>query len=206
MDIIDGVFGEAEFRAMPDAMMVSLGKLLDDKLSMRIKEYMNKPDSDKQLCERIQNLIGNKLELCTFHTIVLEKGLVDLVAKLALPTLVDSDVDLDNLEEQLTWLQEHKSSLKSIIEPRNTNDFNEFMEHVKELEKNIMPSQREYGNLPARVKANKQSFCAANEKARATRIGLLVSHSQTWEIALSGAKFLKYCKSRGIDGWLRREF
>lgn len=206
MDIISGIFGEAEFRVMPDEMINCLGRLLDDKLAVRIKTYLLNPQADQEIVERIKSLIGDKIERCTFHEDVLQRGLVDLVSKLSVPTLAYTEVDLPFLETELSWLKQNKDKLKSYIEPRKRDDFQEFLYHIRELQRNMIGKPKEYTNLVDRVMANKNSFCAANEKPRPTRIGTIVSQSQNWEIGLNGVRFLLYCQRNSIEDWLRREF
>lgn len=206
MDVISGIFGEAEFRAMPDEMIVCLGRLLDDKLATRIKNYLTAPQADKELVGRIKTLIGDKIEKCTFHVDVLQRGSVELISKLSVPTLAYREVDLNFLDTELSWLKQNKDKLKSYIEPRKREDFQEFIYHLKELQKAMIGKPKEYSNLLERVTANKNAFCAANEKPRPTRIGTIVSQSQNWEVGLNGVKFLIYCQNNNVEDWLRREF
>lgn len=206
MYVIHGVFGEKEFAMMSDKTILLLGKLLDDKVASVLLKYMENPEADKAIVERIDNLIGDKVRKYTFHLKVLEAGVIDTVRKLSLQTLAYSEEDWDMLEEQLTFLEENKGSLRGSIEPRESKDFKDFLAEIKQLSKDMMGMPKDYNNLPQRVQANKDFFCSSHERSRSTRVGLALTKSTDWEIALKGIRYLKLCKKAGVSDWLRREF
>lgn len=206
MDVIPGIFGEKEFAMMSDDMICTLGLLLDDKVSLVLLNYMENPEADPAIVEHINRLIGDKIAKCTFHLKVIESGVIDTVRSLSFQNLAYGDVDYDAIEKQLSFLEENKSKLKSYIEPRETKDFAEFLKCVQELSKNMVGKPKDYDNLPARVKANKEFFCSSHERSRATKVGIAISKATEWEIELNGARYLQYCNKQGISGWTRREF
>ena len=105
MDVIQGIFGEKEMKVMSDEGIILLGKLLDDKVATVLLEYLNNPEANPEIVNRINTLIGDKIAKCTFHVKVLESGAVDTIRKLSLPTLAYGDEDYAALEEQLTFLK-----------------------------------------------------------------------------------------------------
>ena len=206
MDVIPGIFGEKEFAAMDDNTIRVLGTLLDDKVALVLKNYLDNPEADKEIVDRVSLLIGDKIAKCTFHMEVIDSGVIDLLKSLSYQSLAYGDLNYDYIIQQLEFLEENKHKLKGYIEPRESKNFAEFLKCMKDLSTTMIGKPKDYDNLTARVKANKEFFCSAHERNRPTRIGIAISKTNEWEIELQGARYLKYCNENNITGWMRREF
>ena len=204
IDVLKGIMGEAELLYMSDEAILNLGKLLDDQLAKRLQNYLDNPDAFDDTKNRVQSLIGDKIKMALFHEVVKERGLIEIVSRLNLDTLPYADIDIDQTVEELTWLKENKKYLKASIVPRRKEDFESFLRSVSSL--NIPDNIPHYSNLIKRIKANSEMFYSRYERNRATRMGVLIAMSDTWEIALEGLKYLRYCRQKGLVGYLPKEF
>lgn len=204
MDVLKNILSEADVMYMSDATLISLGKLVDDKLAKRLKKYLDDSEGYYGVKNRIKELIGATIETALFHEVALERGIVDLVSKINLETLAFASIDIDKYIEELIWLKEHKSFIKSYIEPRRKTDFDDFVRGLRELE--VPDEVPHYKDVVKRVTANSMVFYSRNERPRATRIGILITMSDTWEMALKGLQYLQFCNKKGIIGYLCKEF
>ena len=206
MDVIPGILGEKEFAFMDDETLKSLGPLVDDKMATILKKYLSDPQADKSIVQRIVTLIGDDIEKHSFHLQVINSGVINNIRTLAITALACSQINLDEFEEQLQFLEDNKGKMRAYIEPRSKKDFEAFFKHITELNKSMCGLPRDYTNLPERVMANRDFFYSTKEKRRQTRLGMVINKSTDCAMALSGIKFIKYCNQKEVPDWLRREF
>lgn len=206
MDVIPGVLGEKEFTFMDDETLKSLGPLVDDKMATILKRYMADPQADQGVVQRILNCIGDDIDKHSFHLQVADSGVINNIRTLTITTLAYSQLDLDEFEQQLQFLEDNKNKMHAYIEPRSKKDFEVFLKNITNLNKAMCGLPRDYTNLPERVLANKDFFYSPREKSRPTRLGMIINKSKDCSMALSGIKFIKYCNKKEVPDWMRREF
>lgn len=206
MDVIPGVLGEKEFTFMNDDTLKSLGPLVDDKMATILEKYMADPNADQGVVNRIRYCIGDDIEKHSFHFQVIDSGVVNNIRTLNITTLAYSQIDLDEFEKQLQFLEDNKNKMYAYIEPRSKKDFEVFLKNITELNKSMSGLPRDYTNLPERVMANKDFFYSPREKSRPTRLGMIINRSRDCSMALAGIKFIKYCNTKEVPDWMRREF
>lgn len=208
MDIFPKLLSDKDFMYFTEGDYYALGKVLDEVTASYLLGYINHESADSKVKEDIQTYLGTTISSLTFHVKLKESGLVDLVRNLSPESLAVTDVDLDNLIDRLSFLEENVDKIRTIIPARNAKDYQEFYACMS----GVVARMALEGNCPTypdvleRIKANKFLFYTTGEKDHPTGVGIINSKRRQWTIALNGARWLKYCKENGVDTVARRKF
>ena len=209
MDIFPRMLGETEFRNFTAEDYAALAGVLDDVTAKYICDYCSNPNADAALVETIQNHLQATLTAFTFHLELKSNGIIDLVKSLAPESLpYATDMNLDELIEKLSYLEEHQNDIKATIPARNRQSYALFKSCISEVimrerMKGITPT---YPDIEKRIDANKFLFYQSGEKEHTTGVGVLNSKKRQWTLVLNGAKWLKYCKEHNLPYDLRSAF
>lgn len=185
MNIIGNVLDEQFFVEASDTCLKRLAPLIDDALAVRLKEYLKKVPAGVA-SDRIQEHLLEAIKLNTFHLELLEKNYVKDVKRLMLPTILDRKTDLDELLEELLFLQNNMPYIINYCKVRNEEDYEEFYESLP-------------ANYTTVVEQNKIMFYSRNERERRTGVGVIRDKRHMIDIAIKGIEYRKYMTSIGAD-------
>lgn len=208
MDILPKILGEKEFKHFTKSDYAALSSVLDDVTARYLQDYCANPNADKEVVTAIEENLSGSITSLTFHLELKKRGLIDLVQGLAPESLVYADVNLDELIEKLSYLEEHQGDIKSTIPGRCKDDFRRFEAAVSGVISRIYASGSTptYPDIMERLSANKFLFYQTGEKEHTTGVGILNSKKRQWTLALNGAKWLKYCNERNLTHDMRSVF
>lgn len=208
MDIFPQLIGEKEFRYLTPDDYGAIDGILDEVTAGYLLTYINHPAAENTIKSDIVRYLKPSIDSLTFHTKLKDEGYVDLVKNLNPESLAISDVDLDNLITKLSFLEENASKIKSTIPARTSQAYKDFYAAMSGVSTRMKISGIEltYPDMLDRIAANKFLFYTTGEKDHPTGVGILNSKRRQWTIALKGAKWLKYCKSRNISVAERSKF
>lgn len=185
MNIIGNVLDEQFFVEASDTCLERLALLVDDALAKRLKDYLKKVPSGVA-ADRIQEHLFEAIKLNTFHLELLEMNYVKNVKRLMLPTLLDRRTDLDEILEELLFLQHNMPYIVNYCKVRNEEDYDEFYESLPSDYKEV-------------VEQNKIMFYSRNERERRTGVGIIRDKRHVIDIAIKGIEYRKYMTSIGVD-------
>lgn len=208
MDIFPKLLGETEFRNFTESDYAALANVLDDVTANYIVKYMKSVGADESIVADIDKYLGQKLHALTFHIELKNSGVLDLVNGLSPESLAVSQVNLDELIERLSFLEENQDSIRSTIPGRTSRDCAAFESAVSRVVSRIVTEggTPTYPDIPKRMAANKFLFYSPGEKEHYTGVGVLNSKKRQWTLALNGARWLKYCSDNNIPFEKRSAF
>lgn len=208
MDIFPQMLGETEFRYFTESDYEALSGVLDDVTANYIVKYMQSPDADSSIVAAIQQNLGDRLHALTFHIELKNSGILDLVNGLSPESLAISTVDLNELINRLSFLEENQNSIRSSIPGRTSKDYAKFESAISMVVHRIVMAgdTPTYPDILKRVMANKFLFYVPGEKEHYTGVGVLNSKKRQWTLALNGARWLKYCSDNNIPFEKRSAF
>lgn len=208
MDIFPELLGENEFRCFTSEDYNALKDVLNDVLAKCIKDYIDNPSADKELVSVMQEHLGPTIECMTMHLVLNEKGITELVRGLVPENLPSMNIDLDNLIEQLSFLESNSAKLMTSIPKRTRDSWDTFFNRMKALQsrmsmQGIKPT---YQDFVDRIKANQFVFYVPNAKSYSTGSQTINMKRRQWIISLRGAEYMKYCNEKNIPYHERRMF
>jgi len=208
MDIFPKLLGETEFRNFTENDYAALANVLDDVTANYILAYKSKENADPAIVADIDQYLGEKIRALTFHLELKNSGVLDLVNGLSPESLAMSQVDLDDLIERLSFLEENQDSIRSTIPGRNSADCSRFIGAVSSTVARIVMSggTPTYPDIPRRLEANRFLFYSPGEKEHYTGVGILNSKKRQWTLTLNGARWLKYCSEHNVPFEKRSAF
>lgn len=208
MDIFPQLLGEAEFRHFTPDDYGDLNAVLDEITAGYLLSYLENPAGDAEIKDKMNQYLRNAIDSLTFHTKLKEAGLVDLVKNLSPESLAMSNVDLVKLVEQLSFLEQNSDKIKTTIPARSSKAYHNFYDAMGRVVTRMMLSgtQTTYPDIMDRIEANKFLFYQTGEKDHPTGVGILNSKRRQWVVALNGARWLLYCKDKGITAAERSKF
>lgn len=208
MDVFPELLGELEFKFFSPETYEALKGVLDDTLSKDIKDYMENPEADPEVVDCMEQFLGPTLTSMTMHFVLQEKGIIDLIHGLVPETLPSTKVDLDDLIEKLSFLEQNSDKLMTSIPKRNRAAWETFLNSMH----GVVSRMREagvnttYSNLIARLEANKGVFYVPNGTSHGTKCSAVSMRRRQWLLSLRGAEFMQYCNEHGVNYKDRRRF
>lgn len=208
MDVFPEVLGEKEFSYFPSTTYYHLSNVLNDSLAKQLKAYMANPDANQAVVSHIKENLGDTIESLTMHFTLQEKGIPELIQKLTPDTLLTSGIDLDEVIEKLTFLEDNYSKVLTSIPSRTKDQWLNFRRDVNEALGHIYGcgEQPTYPNIMERLDANSFMFYTPNEKPHGTKVSIINLKKRQWMLALKGARYAKRCDAEGIPYLDRRKF
>lgn len=200
MDIFPNLLGETEFKNFTESEYAALAEVLDDVTANYIVKYKTDPAADATIVSDINKYLGEKLHAMTFHLELKENGILDLVNSLSPESLAISQVDLDELIERLSYLEQNQDSIRSTLPGRSSQDCAVFESAVRRTIDRIKAAggTPTYPDIPKRIAANRFLFYTPGEKEHYTGVGILNSRKRQWTLTLNGARWLKYCADHNV--------
>lgn len=208
MDVFPSLIGETEFSYFSPADYLALRGILNDVLAKDIRDYMNNPAANPAVVENIKKHLGPVIESLTMHFTMQENGTLDLVKSLVPETLPSSNMDLDKLIEQLTFLEENADKLMTTIPGRKRAEYERFLGMLSGVVHRMGQDgvSTTYPGLLARIEANSFVFYTPNEKSHNTGSQVISLRKRQWITTLRGAQFMKRCNEENISYPDRRKF
>lgn len=200
--------GEAEFRFFTEDDYCSLRKVLDEVISGYILTYLQSPAGDDEVKSEISKNLLTSLESLTFHTVLKERGLVELVRNLSPEGMPGMTSGLDEIIEKLSFLEENSSKIRTTIPGRKSADAADFLYHMTAVNARmrsagVVPTYPDWVN---RLSENRFLFYQTGEHDLKTGVGILNRNRRQWTIALNGARWLKFCNDNAISVTERGRF
>lgn len=208
MDVIMGLIGEKECSYFTPTDYNKLRGVLNAELSRDIKEYLSNPGANPSVVEAINLYLGDALEILTFHFTLQEKGIPELLQTVMPQHLTTSGVDLDEVLEKLTFLEQNESKLLTAIPARTKEDWESFLSAMRGVESRIVAAgdKPTYANWGKRLQSNSFAFYTPREKPVDTGNRLFAIRKRQWVTTLRGAQYIKRCEQEGIPYHERRSF
>lgn len=208
MDVFPALLGENELRFFTDEDFVNLGRVLNDSLAQYIKDYIYNDSADPEVVKTIVEKLGPTIESLTFHYVIKDLGIVDLISKIIPETLLSSDINLTKIRSDLTFLESHMDQLRIHIQPRTKDDYKDFLGTISK----VLARQRAagvtptYPNIRQRIETNSYVFYIPSAKPTSTGCSIVNSRYRSWIACLRGLEYNDYCNDNGIDYFKRRVF
>ena len=194
----------------------ALSTVLDDVLANYIKQYMANPAADSNVVKLLEENIGDIIKRLTFHLDLEQRGIVELVKGLT-PASLSTGIDLHEVVEKLSYLENNFDSIITYIPVRKKNDFFHFASAMHaalmRMEKDYKEHNRVFDSIyeKAMIGVNNLEnhqfiFVAPHEKSRPNGLSPLVSRKRMWVMSLRGAEFQLECNAHSIPIHIRRNF
>lgn len=182
--------------------------MLNDLLSGYLKKYVENPDADEYVVDCINNFLGPTIESLTFHIVLKEKGITDMVAHLSPEALIGSDIDYAEIISKLTFLEENVNKLRMSVPVRTREDWETFHSAMAGVcgRMRAEGQQPTYPDFMDRLDSNKFVFYKPNEKAHSTGSNVISSKRRQWTMCLRGSEFITHCEQNNIQVLKRRVF
>lgn len=195
MDPIKDVLDEAFFLQASPECLLAFSKLIDDGVATLLQRYLETVDVDHPVAQVINNYLGEAMRTATFHLVIKERKLHDLVAKLNLESVADMQVGRAEMRKQLEYLQDNFPYIRARIEPPTKEDFVHFQK----------TAPNGYDRI---IAANSLMFYQPRATARMTGVGNILRRWSECEIALKGLQYRDYCDTKGFvhGSFLVKEF
>ena len=208
MDVIPELIEEAIFAEFTPADFENLSKVMSETLAQEMRDYINNPAADSYVVDKIQTFLGDTINVFVLDSIMEERGIYALVNSLVPQNLSSSNVDLDNLIKELSFLEENAAKLMLKLPTRSKADWEKFYRSLSDtiarLKAKGVKLERE--NTLSIVDANRFVFYIPNAKGVFTNAGVVSSKKRQWVLSLRGAQYIKYCNEHNIPYLNRRSF
>lgn len=208
MDIIPSFLSDADIEYMDDSLILALGGVCNHIISAYIKSYMDNPEADKAVAERLKSLIGSTVTKNTFYREVIDNGTRDIINSFSLEAIAEQDLDLGMIYESIQYINKNKEKIIAQVDPRTKEEYTKFLEEAEKFDKKTgsFVSALQYPYLSKRIKANKRIFYSPNESATPTRMKAIINKYSELEIADKGIQYINYCREHGVSGYIKVEF
>lgn len=232
IELFKNIFSEGEILCMDDEFLELLRRLLDDKMSVRFLQFLERFEQS-EIPKQANDPIARTLVLRvakmkevllptakqnTFHLEVTERNIFEFIGRLHIDTALLVITDRKGTIETLEWLLGNRNNWLGYIPIRQKEDYEMFFQKCYEMEYATRSTQMDlenlgigvsierYDNLTERIKANKEFFFSNNERKRSTRMTNIMSMADTLEVILHGLKYQELCNQREIPKIVRRSF
>ena len=208
MDIFPSLLGEAEFELFTEQDYLALSGVLNDTLAKYIKEYLENPAAKPEVVAAIQKNIGPLINSLTFHYVLFDKGIIDLISKLSPENLVNSSADFEDIKEKLKFLEDNIGNLRVTISARPKSAYQSFITSVKGVldRQKLSGITPTYPDILARIEGNKFAFYVPNDKGHPTGTQVVNSRRRVWMMCLRGLEYKEYCDNHNVNYIKRRLF
>lgn len=201
MVILDGIFGENEFRYFNDELTNALTPLIDAEVSHLLYKYMTKPEADPELVARakaawwdkvihIEN--NNKLMSPEIQNVLRSAASVDIYV-LSVPEaeqLLATTESIEDITKECTLY----------IAPRSKEDFEHFMSLYKALILSGKITEPTYPNMLPLVIANSVILYRPHEQEIQLPAAYASRIKTYWYSVHQGLQWRKYCSEHKLVG------
>lgn len=208
MIILEDFLDEAEVLDMPDDTLVAFVKTFGEDLYQALAEYMDSPEANPEVLNKLQDTVGDIVVRNTFHNQVNDKGLKATIYNCRLKVLPDMiyshRIDADELIQDLTWLDGNTGNLFATLPVRTKTMFEYAQAKIIEYERN--PDYAHVNSISENMTKWKNIlFLPKRKNAKATGMRNLSMNKNRWRMQLKAAEYLKYCVEHGISQNVARE-
>ena len=208
MDVIKGFLSEQEVLDMPVQTLVAFSKTFSVNMKKYVSEYIDSPEANKDVVDKLSVTIGDDVAISTFHYIVHGKGIPKLLYETRLTNLAqlvqDNEIDLHEYIDTLNWLTENESKIKPEIAPRNKDNYAVALSAIKEFmtDKTV---HHDHNIAELMVTYKDSLFCPKREKAHSTGMAKLVDNKKDRKLQLKAAEYHLCCQENNISPNIARE-
>lgn len=208
MDIIQDILSESEALNMPMDTLSAFVRLFNVNMNQKVEEYMNTPDADPDVVEKLNMCVGDLVTESTFHLKVKDRDTKALLMKnnmRDLPVLVYThEVNVDDFIAELKWLSDNEDRLRSTLPTRTGDMYKDALKAITDFQKN--KSYDHPHDLVHIMKMYRSTlFCPPHAKPQSTGMRSLSLNKNRWKMQLRAAEYLKYCMENGISPDIARE-
>lgn len=208
MDVLPELLEEKVFAEFTAADYETFARVINDSIAQDLKDYLKKPEADPFVVDNINNFLGSIIESFTLHFVIKERGILDLVQGLVPEQLAGSTVNLDDLIEKLSFVEQNSPKLMMKMPTRSHDDWDAFYSMIKNVcgrlaAKGVTLDRPDTVDI---IQANKFVFYVPNAKAVSTGTGVISGKHNQWIISLRGAEYIRYCNENNIPYLKRRAF
>lgn len=208
MDIIPDILSEIEVLGMSQECLEALLQIFNTPACDSMVRYLENPEADKEVVDKLMDSVGDELLHRTFHLRVRDKGIQHMLYEnniSALPMAAyRGEINLDDFIAELQWLDDHSKSIRATIPGRTKDMYDQAYKLIQAFQKDTTKFHDH--QLPALLHMYKNTlFCPLREKPINTGMRNLSVNKQRWHIQLRAALYLKYCIDNNIPYEVARE-
>lgn len=207
IEIIPGVLYDSDFRFFDEQTYSAMYYVLDDVLCNHLATYTENPNADAAIVENINKYYGKIIQSYQLPRKLKEMGILDLVYNLTPQSLLNLDIDIDNVIEKIGYLYDKSKDIVVTYGVRKREHYDNLCAALTAVARR----KRDAGcyDNPEMLKAvtdNSFLFYTAHERLRSTGLSAINDRRRSWLVSLRGAQFLKYCNEHNIPTNERRAF
>ena len=208
MDVIKGFLSEQEVLDMPVNTLVAFSKTFSVTMKKYVSEYMENPEADPKVVDKLSVTVGDDVAISTFHYVVRGKGIPKLLYETRLTNMAqlvqNNELNLREYIDTLNWLTENESKIKPEIAPRNKSNFDVALEAMKEFMADRSVTHTH--DLVSLMTIYKDKlFCPKREKAQSTGLSRLVENKKDRKLQLKAAEYHLCCQENNVSPAAARE-
>lgn len=208
MVILQDFLSEAEVMDMPFETLEAFVQTFSQEMYKPLMEYMDSPDSNQEVVQKLHECVGSVVVRNTFHYKVADRGIKSTVYNCrmkSLPELIyGNKVNVDTVIQDLEWLEANTDNLTTSIPAQTKDSFERALALIKEYEANPEYAHENeiYKNM---LKWKTILFLPSRRMPQKTGMSSLSLNKSRWRMQLRAAKYLKYCVDKGISMEVSRE-
>ena len=208
MDVFPDLIGENEFAFFDENTYKALSGVMDDLIASYLKDYCANSNARPEIVKSIRDNLGETIDKMTFHLVLHDRGIPDLVTHISPESILDMNVDRDTIYNDLKFLEDNIDNLIPNIAGRSKTDWETFRDELvramtRMSSAGVSPT---YPDILGRVDANKFIFYVPNAKGHSTRTGVINSKRRQWTMCLRGIEYDRYCTEHNLSVSQRRVF
>lgn len=192
MDVVPGVFTEADISAMTPKCLQLLGSLCNSVIASYIVKYCESVEADQTVVQKIKENIWNSIYVMTIPSLMRERGISQLVYRFTLQTVAATQpLEVDEMLENFHIALDISRTVPTQTVGRKKADFDEFI--------SLLSRQDKTGLLSKKVRDNKKAFCPSGEKSKGNGLGAFTRRRGDIEIAYKGLQYIKLCNDLNLN-------
>lgn len=201
MEIVYDLITEDHLTHWNPDIFGTLCNLLDDTLALKFRRYFESTEANPEIQAMCRQYMGKTVESYTFHIVVQEMDLINLVREITPETiLLTSEEYRADVKEKLQFIKDNYDKLRANIPARKRTDWLEFSDMMAHMPYATVEYMKN-------LSVNKAIFFGSHEVDRALPTRYLIKAKDKWMMALNAIKWGEYCKQNqmpySLDGRLR---
>lgn len=178
MDVLPKALPEEFFLEASDDSLSLLAQLMDIGMAMCIQGYMNSQDARQDVCNVIQQHLGEAIKQATFYQELHDSGIVATMRNLNLDAIaaMTNIEQMESLANTIRYIKDNAKYIRATNRPREREVYKAFVSSI--------PSDYRPG-----VQANRDYFYDPNGREVYTGLGSIVRKQQEIDIAYKGLQY-----------------
>lgn len=200
LDVIPMLITENEFRFFEEKDFKALENVLDDIIAEYLANYLENPKADPAVRSTLERYLGDVIRSFTLHITLRNRGILKLLATIAPETLLQSNLDLNEVYTQLKFLEDNLPKLRATIPNRTMSDYSSWITTLHAVSARMQAAgvPLHYSDMFERMKSNQFLFYKSNDKGHSTYCNIVTTRRNQWEMCLRGIEFVRHCNANGV--------